>query len=89
MDVKEVRAQIIRTLVQWGKWGGAHTEHILRGLPKHLRGAKVTKRAIKQLVKDGWLLSAVKTSEIHYALNPRKSQEIMEFYERYGKKYRD
>ncbi len=36
-----IKARIIRKLVQWKKWGGAHTENILKGLPTHLRGEKM------------------------------------------------
>ncbi len=77
-DIKE---RIIRKLVKWRKWGGAHTENVLKGLPSHLIGAKITKQALKEFVRDEWLLPAKKTNEIHYSLNPRKTGEILKFYE--------
>lgn len=83
--VLEVKARIIRKLVQWRKWGGSHTENILKGLPKHIRGEKVTKEALKELEKNRWLLSAMKTGEVHYSLNPEKTKEILQFYETYCK----
>ena len=43
---------IIRKLVRWQKWSGAHTENILKELPSHLIGSKVTKQALKELEKD-------------------------------------
>jgi len=61
-----MKARIIRKLVQWKKWGGAHTENILKGLPSHLRGEKVTKQALKELIRAQWVLPAKKTNEIHY-----------------------
>lgn len=79
--VETIKIRIINKLVRWQKWGGAHTENILRGLPRHLVGEKATKVAIKELIKDGWLVSAKKTGEIHYSLNPRKAKEILSFYE--------
>ena len=79
----EIKARIIRKLVQWRKWGGSHTENILKGLPSHLRGAKITKEALHELEKDEWIIPAKKTGEIHYSLNPRKADEILQFYERY------
>jgi hypothetical protein len=85
LTVIEIKARIVRKLVQWKKWGGAHTENVLRGLPSHLRGEKVTKQALKELIKDQWLLPAKKTWEIHYSLNPRKADEILQFYEKYCK----
>ena len=48
----EIKVRIIRKLVKWRKWGGSHTENVLRGLPSHLRGEKVTKNALKELVKE-------------------------------------
>lgn len=83
--VEDVKARIIRKLVQWRKWGGSHTENILRGLPAHLRGDKITKQAIKELEKEGWILPAKKTGEIHYSLNPAKTCEILQFYEKHCK----
>ncbi|MEK6942982.1 MAG: hypothetical protein AABX00_02890 [Nanoarchaeota archaeon] len=85
LTVIEIKARIIRKLVQWRKWGGSHTENILNGLPNHLRGDKLTKQAIKELEKDEWILPAKKTGEIHYSLNPRKTDEILDFYEKYCK----
>ena len=79
----QVKARIIRKLVQWRKWGGSHTENILKGLPSHLKGAKVTKQALKELERDQWVIPAMKTGETHYSLNPRKTDEILEFYKKY------
>ena len=83
LTITEIKARIIRKLVQWRKWGGSHTENILKGLPSHLRGDKATKQALKELEKDKWLLPAKKTGEIHYSLNPEKTDEILRFYEKY------
>jgi len=86
MEKEEIRKRIIRKLVRWKKWGGAHTENIFRGLPSHLVGNKLTKQVLKELIKDEWLLPAKKTNEIHYSLNPRKTGEILQFYEKYCKR---
>lgn len=83
---EEIKARIIRKLVRWKRWGGAHTENILKGLPSHLRGEKVIKQALKELIQDQWLLPAMKTGETHYSLNPIKVKEILQFYEKYVKK---
>ena len=86
LSMMDVKARIIRKLVQWRKWGGSHTENIFGGLPGHLRGAKVTKQAVKELIKDAWLIPAIKTGEMHYSLNPKKIDEILQFYENYCKR---
>jgi len=84
-DEIEIKIRIIRKLIRWNKWGASHTENILKGLPSHLIGEKVTKNVLKQLVKDEWLIPLIKTGEIHYSLNPEKTKEILEFYEKYCK----
>ncbi len=86
MDKEEIKKRIIRKLVRWKKWGGAHTENILKGLPSHLIGSKSTKQALKELIKDQWLVTAMKTGEIHYSLNPRKMSEILQFYKKIAKR---
>ena len=85
MDSLEIKRQVIKKLVLWRKWGGSHTENILKGLPLHLRGERITKKVLKELIKDKWLIPAMKTGEIHYSLNPEKSEEILQFYEKYCK----
>jgi len=86
LGVLEIKARIIRKLIKWRKWGGAHTENILKGLPSHLIGEKVTKQALKELIKDQWLIPVMKTGETHYSLNPKKVKEILQFYEKYAKR---
>lgn len=81
----DIKARIIRKLVRWRKWGGAHTENVLKGLPSHLKGDKNTKQALKELEKDKWIIPAKKTGEIHYSLNSEKADEILRFYEKYCK----
>jgi len=85
LSVNDIKSRIIRKLVRWRKWGGSHTENILSGLPAHLVGDKSTKQALKELERDEWLIPAKKTGEIHYSLNPRKTDEILKFYEKYCK----
>ena len=75
-SVEEIKGRIIRKLVQWRKWGGSHTENVLKGLPSHLRGDKLTKQALKELERDEWILSAKKTGEIHYSLNAKIPSEF-------------
>ncbi|MBC8501201.1 MAG: hypothetical protein ISS25_03550 [Nanoarchaeota archaeon] len=82
---EDIKKRIIIKLVRWRKWGGSHTENILKGLPAHLRGERITKKALKELEKAQWIIPAKKTGEIHYSLNPNKTSEILQFYENYCK----
>ena len=82
---EEIKKRIINKLVRWRKWGSSHTENILKGLPSHLRGDKLTKQALEELEKSEWIMPAKKTGETHYSLNPRKANEILEFYEKHCK----
>lgn len=86
ITVLELKARIVRKLVQWRKWGGSHTENILNGLPSHMKGHKLTKNVLKELEKDEWIIPAMKTGEIHYSLNPKKADEILRSYEQYCKR---
>ena len=86
MDMLEVKIRMIRKLVRWRKWGATHTENILKGLPSHLRGSKIVKQTLKELIKDEWLITAKKTNEVHYSLNQKKVDEILRFYEKYCKR---
>lgn len=86
LTATDIKARIIRKLVQWKKWGGSHTENIIKGLPSHLRGDKITKQALKELERGQWIIPVKKTGEIHYSLNPNKADEILKFYETYCKR---
>ena len=76
----QVKMRILRKMIRWNKWGASHTENVLNGLPGHLIGAKITKQVMKELVTNEWLIPQIKTGEVHYSLNPRKRDEILEFY---------
>ena len=83
MDKKEVQDKILRKLMAMNppKWGNSHTEedNLLKGLPKHLRGAKVVQNAVDELYKMEFLTRLKKTGEWHVSLNPRKKEEIYRF----------
>lgn len=63
------------------KWGESHTEerNLTKGLPAHLIGDKVTRKAIKELYQLEFLITKKATGEVHVSLNPRKKKEIFEF----------
>lgn len=83
MQKRAVQEKILRKLMAMkpAKWGASHTEerNLTKGLPSHLIGSKVTKKAIKELYQLGFLLSKKSTGSIHVSLNPAKMKEIFEF----------
>ena len=85
MEKEDIQKYILRKLMTFKppKWGNSHTEEInlVKGLPKHERGTKVTKKAIEELYKKEFLTKKKSTGEWHVSLNPRKKEEIMKFIE--------
>lgn len=83
MDKRLIQEKILRKLMAMKphKWGNSHTEekNLVKGLPKHLRGAKVVDIAIKELHQLDFLIRTKKTGEWHVSLNPRKKEEIYFF----------
>ena len=85
-ETKEViMVRFLRKLMNLNIWGGKHTEskNLLKALPKHLRGEKVTDEAMKELYRLEFLMSKPSTGEIHISLNPRKKKEVSEFLEKH------
>ena len=78
-DIKKV---LINCLVRKKHWGEAYTHDIRKYLPKHLRGEKITDKAIESMQKAEWLIIPKhKGGEPMFSLNPKKVKEVMEFYE--------
>jgi len=76
---EQIKAVIIRKLVNKNMWGAKYTSHILSGIPKHLQGE--AKEVIEALVKQGWLVPK-KKSETLFHLNQEKVAEIKQYYEK-------
>jgi len=83
MEKREVQEKILRKLMAMKphKWGDSHTEekNLVKGLPAHLRGAKIVIKAIEELYKLEFLTRLKKTGEWHVSLNPRKKEDIFRF----------
>ena len=75
--------RFLRKLVNLNIWGDRHTEltNLLKALPKHLRGTKETKNAVRELLKREFLTIKKSTFEHHVSLNSHKQKEIFEFLE--------
>jgi len=86
MEKEIIMIRFLRKLINLNMWGGKHTEskNLLKALPKHLRGEKITNDTIKELYNLEFLLSKPSTGEIHISLNPRKKREIVGFLEKYS-----
>ena len=85
MDLtKIIMKRFLRKLLNLNIWGGRHTElkNLQKALPSHLRGAKETKKAIKELLKRQFLNIKPSTGEKHISLNSHKQKEIYEFLEK-------
>lgn len=80
-----IKKEILRSLILSRRWGGKHTEirNLRKGISAYVLntkyGKKDYKNAVKELIKDNWLLAKKSTGEIHVSLNPRKKLEIMKF----------
>ena len=82
MELKEViMKRFLRKLINLNIWGGRHTElrNLLKALPRHLRGARETKQAIKELIEREFINIKLSTAEKHRSLNSHKQSEIYDF----------
>ena len=83
MEKRAIQEKLLRKLMSMkpAKWGASHTEekNLVKSLPMHLRGQKVTVKAIEELFKMEFLFRMKKTGEWHVSLNPRKKEEIYRF----------
>jgi len=70
--------RFLRKLINSETWGGKHIPliNLVKVLPKHIRGKKITKESLKELVKKEFLLVKKSTGELHLSLNPKKKEEI-------------
>lgn len=78
MDLKKI---ILRKLYRHRIIGGKHTaiEHLTSGLPKHIAG--FAKDAVKELIKEGYILAKPTSYGLQVSLNPEKIDEISKVIE--------
>ncbi|MEK6953190.1 MAG: hypothetical protein AABX29_09325 [Nanoarchaeota archaeon] len=78
MDLKK---SILRKLYRHRIIGGKHTavEHLTKGLPKHIVGE--AKEAVKELIKEGFILTKPTNYGLQVSLNPEKIDEIYKIIE--------
>jgi len=82
MEKEELKKIILRKLYRHRYIGGRHTElrNVIKGFPPNL--LKDAKKAIEELIKEGFLLAKISTQEIHVSLNPKRLNEIREIINR-------
>ncbi len=78
MELKKI---ILRKLFRHRIIGGKHTaiEHITKGLPKHFVGT--AKKAVKELIKEGFVLQKPTSYGLQVSLNPEKINEVTKIIE--------
>lgn len=78
---KSIKTFILRKLVRHRIWMHKHTNiyNLTKGLPFYLRGKKEIKEAIKELIKEGYLLLKQTNYGLEVSLNIEKKKEIEEF----------
>jgi len=78
MDIKKI---ILRKLYRRRVIGGKHTavEHLTKGLPRHAAGA--AKEVVKELIKEGFIISKPTSYGLQVSLNPEKIDEISKIVE--------
>ena len=71
-----IRKAILKKLFRHRYIGGRHTElrNAMKGFPPPL--LKEVKEEIKNLIREGYLMSKISTGETHISLNPRMINEI-------------
>lgn len=84
----EIKARIIFKLAKRGKWGGAHTSFdnlqkgwSIRDLGKD--GVKRIQRIVKELIREGFVLSKPTHYGLEVSLNPRMSAEVEQIIKKF------
>ena len=72
----ELEKSILRKMYLDKYIGGRHTsaDNIPKGFPRHLRGD--CKKAIKNLVRHGYIMPKITSYGLEVSLDPRKIEEI-------------
>lgn len=78
---QDIMKIFLRKLINLNIWGGRHTElkNLTKSLPKHARGGKEVRIAIKELIKKDFLNIKMSTGEYHVSLNSHMQKNIYEF----------
>ena len=75
-----IKKFILRKLYRHRMWMHKHTNinNLPKGLPNILRSSKDVRKAIDELLKDGFLSSKPTSYGLEVSLNPKKKRKIEE-----------
>ncbi|MGQ9469972.1 MAG: hypothetical protein ACUVTD_09205 [Nitrososphaerales archaeon] len=76
-----IKKAVLRKMLASQIIGGRHTaiENISKGFPKHLRWD--VEKAVKQLIKEGYIILKPTSYGLQVSLNPTRIKEIREMVE--------
>ncbi len=76
MNLSKIEVDILEKLYRHHFIGEKHTseDNIPKSFPKHLRGD--AKKALKNLIKQGYVVPKITSYGLEVSLNPRKIREI-------------
>lgn len=82
--IKVIKRLILIKLTEHRYWQHKHTSihNLPKGLPQNLRNTGLIDKAIKDLIKNGWLLTKPTDYGLEISLNVRMKKEIEEFIEK-------
>ena len=80
---EQYKARILHKLMKRRQWAAKHSEEkeLLKGFDPRI--FKELNKAKEELIKEGFIIVAIKTKERHISLNPRKYNEIIAIVEKY------
>lgn len=76
MKLTRTEIDVLEKLYNHNFIGGKHTseDNVPKSFPKHLRGD--VKKALKNLIKQGYVTPKITSYGLEVSLNPRKIEEI-------------
>jgi len=82
--VEDIKRNVLIKLVAHRYWQHKHTNinNLPKGLPSHLRSSKFVRKAIDELIKNGFLFTKPTNYGLEISLNITKKREICEFIEK-------
>ena len=80
-NVKKIKLHILKKLFDQRCWMHKHfsINNILQGLPPHARDSRIIKKAVDELISNGWLLSKPTHYGLELSLNISKKKEIEDY----------
>ena len=80
-EEENIKRFILRKLARHRMWMHKHTSihNLAKVLPDYLRSRKEVKKAIEELIKQGFLLTKPTNYGLEISLNIHKKKEIEEF----------